>query len=756
MKRNKWMKYTYILLAMAVLMMGLLGCKEDATVGAESEAVSEEAVVSENVSGSESDETETDVEEDIVDTEESEEISSGDAEEYPISEEEIRDLVDANYNCVTNIFEVRLDGDWDAAEGDRVPVTDDAFESYAELEAYIRDVYVKEEADYLLYRYSCGRPLYWETDGVFYMRDELCGGGPCFGCAWESYTIEEYTIEGNQCIFSVLVKYTRESAPENITEETYYFTATYEDGWKLNSMVCKAGEGTSGHEEDELFVDAWYEIGEIAALDIVYDFYYGDSGLQEYRVYCEELPFLEAENLTFTENMLGWSYVETSKQGYVVYQYADEMGTEQEKYDPANPSPDKSKWILCSLGSTVNRDYYVFWLYQYVSHGDGTYHLTTGDFCIVSYDGNIVVSERKDSMGNDIDDPADWNDLYAYLNVSTPTLKAPVMTEEQAIELVDVNYFCLTELFVYGQLEGKYLSWKEGAVARVCDERFPTYDDLKTFLYKYYRSYVVADLLNHTYLNGPMYYEENDIFYMRLTDTTPIYVWEEREIPSFWTGYTITEIKQSGTGCEIRVVPECEEELDVITTYILRTTYVNGEWKLEDMGWFLWLEELTIEEEEYTFRIREVYNKEIHPEKWQFADWWVVEVYKDGELLQIIEQTNELSEIGIENKIWYEDANFDGKKDILLFYFYTGAQSAFIYQCYLATEEGFELCDSFHMFNPRIDAENRQIVGFSRGGGGYYEFTYYQYDGSEFVMTKREEYEWDYELEEYILTTYNF
>lgn len=335
--------------------------------------------------------------------------------------------------------------------------------------------------------------------------------------------------------------------------------------------------------------------------------------------------------------------------------------------------------------------------------------------------------------------------------------KVPViMTEAQAKELVDVNYFCLTELFVYGQLEGEYLSWTEGGVAKVCDERFPTYGDLKTFLYKYYSSYVAAEMLNHAYQKEPMYYEENDIFYMRLADTTPSYVSEEKEIPSFWTDYTITEIKQSGNGCEIRVVPVCEEELEVTTTYIMRATYLNGGWKLEDMGWFLRLEELTVEEEEYTFHIREIYNKEIHPEKWHFADGWVLEIYKDGELFQIIEQTNELSEPDIDRKIWYDDVNFDGKKDILLFWFYTGAQSAQVYQCYLATEDGFELCDSFDMSNPRIDADNRQIIGSHRGGAGYYELTYYQYEGNEFVLKKREEYEWDLDKKEYTVTTFTF
>lgn len=336
----------------------------------------------------------------------------------PISEEEMRRLVDANYNCVSNIFEVRLDGDRTAATGGGIPVTDDDFATYAELETYIREIFVREQANYLLYRYSDGLPTYWEADGVFYMRDELCGGGPCFGCPWESYTIEEYAVDGTQCAFTVLVKYPEDIAPENVKEERYYFTATYADGWKLDSMVCKPGEGATGHsrEADYVYVDEQKLISEKDALDIAYNFYYGNSDVKEYSVYCEELPYLMTEDRSYLQKLLGRSYAGTAKTGYVIYQVAGENGMEREKYDPANPSPEKDKWILYSLGSTENGSYYIFWLYQYVSDGDGEYHLTTGDYCIVSYDGSVVVSERNDSMGNEIADTMEYNDLEVYLN----------------------------------------------------------------------------------------------------------------------------------------------------------------------------------------------------------------------------------------------------------------------------------------------------------------------------------------------------
>ena len=686
-----------------------------------------------------------------------EEMLTDNAGECSISEEEMCKLVDANYNCVTNIFEVRLDGDEESATENRIPVTDDAFASYAELEAYIRDVYVKEEADHLLYRYSGGVPTYWEADGIFYMRDEFLGGGPCFGCPWESYTIEECTVEDNHCKFTVLAKYPEDIAAENLKEETFSFEATYEDGWKLDSMVCRDEKGSSGHigGEDSLYIDPMKLISEAEALEIAYDYYYGDSDLEEYRVYCDELPYLEAEYLTFAEEMLGWSYAKATKSGYVVYQDGDETGTKQEKYDPANPSPDKSKWILCSLGATNNCAYYVFWLYQYVPDGDENYHLTTGDFCIVAYDGSLVVSERNDFKGNYMSDPAEWNALEDYLNTKDIDSTAPIITEAEARELVDVNYFCLTELFVYGQLDGEYNTWSEGSVVKVCDDRFTTYADLEKYMDEYFRRHAKEDWLGNAYGQEPMYYEEDDIFYMRLTDTNPGYVSENERIPSFWTGYTVTEIRQSGNLCEIKVVPECEEDLEVTTTYIMRATNINDKWKLEQMGWYACLDEMTVEEGEYSFHLKEKYNRALDSEA-DWADALQVKIYKNGKLIQIIEEYNELGMPQIEDRIWYVDANFDGRKDLLIYWFYTGAQGAMVYQCYLATEDGFEYCESFDMFNPYVDAENQQIIGTHRGGAGSYERTYYEYAKEAFRLRVKEDYEWNYDLGEYEVTTIRY
>lgn len=178
--------------------------------------------------------------------------------------------------------------------------------------------------------------------------------------------------------------------------------------------VTEESEDATGH--NSIYVDEAKLISEKEALDIAYDFYYGDSDVKEYSVYCEELPYLMTEDAPYLQKLLGRSYAGTDKTGYVVYQSAGEDGMAQEKYDPANPSPEKNKWILYSLGRTENETYYVFWLYQYVSDGDGDYHLTTGDYCIVSYDGSIVVAESRDSMGNYIEDWESYNDLDAYVN----------------------------------------------------------------------------------------------------------------------------------------------------------------------------------------------------------------------------------------------------------------------------------------------------------------------------------------------------
>ncbi len=349
------------------------------------------------------------------------EVGDSDSEEnseLTISEEVIKRLVDGNYFCITNVYEYgRLS--MDEGENGRIPVSDEYFTSFSEYEAYVRSIYVKEEADYLLYEYCSGFPLYYEKDGIFYQRAELFGGGMV--CPWESYTIEDIDVKGNECVFSVYVTYPADIAPEGVPGVRYEFLAIYEDEWKLAFIVsksdCSVEETKEYLEEDRAYVgvDIDYEnlITEKEALDIAYDYFYKDSNMVSYRVYCDEMPYFDSENNASVQNIESIIYEEESGLGYVVVQYDE--NNNMEMFDNSNPSSEKDKICLTYLGKSENDAFYVFWLYSYISDGGGNYHYSTLDYILVTADGREVVTERCDMQGDYIEDVTEWRDFRKLL-----------------------------------------------------------------------------------------------------------------------------------------------------------------------------------------------------------------------------------------------------------------------------------------------------------------------------------------------------
>lgn len=354
----------------------------------------------------------------IDDAEEtSEDSDTEDVSTSYITEAEIRKLVDENYFCITNVFKYgRLSGA--ESESGRIPVSQEHFASYGEFEAYIRSIYMEEEADYLLYEYCCGFPLYYEKDGVFYRREELFGGG--MACPWESYTIEVLDEKEDECTFSVFATYPKDATPEGVTGERYEFLAVKEDGWKLAYIVSRSDCGVEeaqqmlAEERAETGVDIDYEnlITETEALDIAYGFYY-DGDMEQYSAYCESMPYFDPENNAIVR-LDGVNQAPDSGLGYVVVQYDENNVAEQ--FDAANPSENKVKTCLTYVGKSENEAFYVFWLYSYIPEGDGNYRYSTLDYILVTVDGREIVSNRNDIYGNEIADPEDWREFMDFLD----------------------------------------------------------------------------------------------------------------------------------------------------------------------------------------------------------------------------------------------------------------------------------------------------------------------------------------------------
>lgn len=222
---------------------------------------------------------------------------------------------------------------------------------------------------------------------------------------------------------------------ENITES------------EENSDAVVSGENASEDISDpisgeELVIYVCKEdiIDERTALDKAYAFYYDGSDMEQYSVFCEELPLLDPEKCEDVQNLFGYSYADSPKMGYVVAQYSSQTNTEMEKYDPTNEVLDKNMTMLMPLGLSANGAFYQFWLCQYIYDGDGRYHFTTLDYIAVSLDGKTIVAERTDMNGNYIEDLDKWDAYYDYLDCDAEILDAQSVSLKEQELLSKVTY----------------------------------------------------------------------------------------------------------------------------------------------------------------------------------------------------------------------------------------------------------------------------------------------------------------------------
>lgn len=416
--RGKGIKKTIYLGLLVAIMIMIAGCNRQEPISAENVSDAGSETLS---TQPESDSETTDDKSETTESDSVEEVDESTVEETSvpeISEEELHRLVDGNYFCITNAFEygrLSMEG---SADG-RVVVSNEYFTCFAQFEDFIRSIYTEEEADYLLYEYCGGFPLYYEKDGIFYQRAELFGGGMV--CPWESYVIEDIEGDDDECRFSVYATYPADIAPEGVPGERYEYLAVKEDdGWKLAFIVsrrdCSLEEAQEYLAKDRAAagVDIDYEnlITEKEALEIAYNFIYEGSDIEQYRTYCDAMPYFDPKG-NATVQMDGITYEEKSGLGYVTMQYG-EGG--MESFDAINPAPEKTKTCLTYIGKSENDAFYVFWLYSYISDGDGEYHYSSLDFILVSADGRELVSERHDANGAYIEDSLEWKDFTKFLD----------------------------------------------------------------------------------------------------------------------------------------------------------------------------------------------------------------------------------------------------------------------------------------------------------------------------------------------------
>lgn len=133
---------------------------------------------------------------------------------------------------------------------------------------------------------------------------------------------------------------------------------------------------------------------------------------------------------------------------------------------------------------------------------------------------------------------------------------------------------------------------------------------------------------------------------------------------------------------------------------------------------------------------------------------WEISIYKEEELIQIIEHQKSQSMDVVPDSddiICVQDVNFDGTEDLLIIMQYEEKTMIKTYMCYLAKADLFTLCPGFSMIqNPKVEESNKLIVGEFYHHGNFYSKRYYKFNGEIFEMVQEDLYKYDEEKMEYV------
>lgn len=344
---------------------------------------------------------------------------------------------------------------------------------------------------------------------------------------------------------------------------------------------------------------------------------------------------------------------------------------------------------------------------------------------------NTALTEMPDNSEKEviIEEPAEEDTV-------SENIPDAEITEEEIHNLLAENYFCVSNIFIYGRLDSDE-SRREGNLVPVADERFSSYDDLENYLKSIYVDEEVDNLMN---MNG-YYFELRDEFWMR-TDK------EMEEMPAEWKsyqeGYIIEEVDVEGNQGKIVIRLDNPENEEWGYKLIFRATYEDG-WRLNKMVSQAALCGYVKQGEQYTYKIWEVGDEN---NVWCYK----IFVYDGEELVQVIVQDNDTpSPASITEKIWEVDINFDGTLDLMLYCGLYGNQSAALYDCYVFDEGQFLECSCGRIGNPSIDEENQLIIDWGRASAISYEEHAYRVVGIDFEMVWSKYYVYDEELEELVI-----
>lgn len=214
----------------------------EVTTAAETEAAAETTAAAETDAPVQAEKTETIAESAApVQAEETENTAESAAPVSSVSEDELRTLMEENLFCMRHVFTLGTLPHGDVPiQGESVyKVEDDRFQTFTDLEEYVRSVYCTETADMYLYNYPYeGEPLYFDADGQLCI-DIYRSGEKGYYVDWTDFGLAIIYADDTVCEFTVTGLAEEPAAEPTYTEYTVNAKAVCENGrWVLEKMIC--------------------------------------------------------------------------------------------------------------------------------------------------------------------------------------------------------------------------------------------------------------------------------------------------------------------------------------------------------------------------------------------------------------------------------------------------------------------------------------------------------------------------------------
>ena len=149
----------------------------------------------------------------------------------------LSELVSKNYFCISTLFYYgNLEYRTEDTNSEIGYVNSKQFPNLESLQTYLQSVYVDTEVERLLYTYFEERPLYFEIDNRLAVHiSQVSGVG--MARPWKDFVVNEPDVMADKCSFSVTVSYEEDENCDDPNEETFLFSATKDEEWKLDRVV---------------------------------------------------------------------------------------------------------------------------------------------------------------------------------------------------------------------------------------------------------------------------------------------------------------------------------------------------------------------------------------------------------------------------------------------------------------------------------------------------------------------------------------